>query len=1004
MNYSIQLSMVVVFFLSALNLVIIGSLLYGRLHNSIAEGISLEQQRRLLKLLSGKIVDLKQKGLIINYLNLRETIELNEQTIGNVNKAVDIFKSNRNYLQKLKSRSRIKRIEAAVFLGFMGNDAARIAMEKAILREKDYPVKLYIANALTEIADPESLPVLVSSLKNSHRWYRERVNMLISDFGDAFNAYLTQISGSELIEIKELIVDFASVNFSETVKDYLLELIDCKEEAIKKLQTLYGASTEKACRNCIFYAGSEDQDKGVCKFQGAVSSSYVCQRHQVLPVSVNYKENYTKLVYKAADILARYYPKVLDHPKYLSSEDIELRNLAIQSLANIKTLGNLTKVLSLLNNEGNARSVVNSVTKIIERNPSYIHVVVKQFEKEKDSAVRLRLSEILANKIAYFIMKLGKQDGKAVGDIIKQVILLGHTSEVIDFLNKNKDLDLENELLAIIKDVIRQSDKHKNEFKRYLNERLVHKCGLIKTEEIPAKKEEQKDWKLIRSLYLILFSILVFFPTLYCLRHQDILFTAPLAEQVKLFVIDFNYYLAYYSITINLIYLTLLALSYVNVKKQLKLWRIKSLSLLFKPKMLPTISIIAPAYNEEKTIIESANSLLNLKYPDYELVIVNDGSKDNTLEVLINYFDLMRVDYVFDNKLNTKPIRGVYQNRSIPKLIVVDKDNGGKADSLNAGINISNKEYFCGIDADSLLEDDALLKLASLTLDKGVETPALGGNIFPINGCTIERGQIKDVRIPENPLARFQTIEYIRAFMAGRLGWALTNSLLIISGAFGLFRKERVISVGGYLTSSGKYAKDTVGEDMELVVRISRLMRELGQNYRICYAFNANCWTEVPEDLESLKKQRYRWHKGLIDILTFHKTMLFNPRYGRIGIVAMPYFLFFEMIGPLLEALGYLMVIAAFILGLLNAQIALLLFISTILMGVLVSVSSLLIAEKDKTYFKLRDIMLLIIYAIIENFGPRQLFSLWRVGGYLNMLKKPGGWDKPVRRGFTAKV
>ncbi|MDD2620873.1 MAG: glycosyltransferase family 2 protein, partial [Syntrophomonadaceae bacterium] len=325
----------------------------------------------------------------------------------------------------------------------------------------------------------------------------------------------------------------------------------------------------------------------------------------------------------------------------------------------------------------------------------------------------------------------------------------------------------------------------------------------------------------------------------------------------------------------------------------------------------------------------------------------------------------------------------------------------GKADSLNTGINISKKEYFCGIDADSLLEDEALLKLASLTLDEGIETPALGGNIFPINGCTIDRGQIKNINIPKNSLARFQTIEYIRAFMAGRLGWASLNSLLIISGAFGLFRKERIIGIGGYLTSSGKYARDTVGEDMELVVRISRLMRELKHKYCICYAFNANCWTEVPEDLQSLKRQRHRWHRGLIDILLLHKKMIFNPKYGRTGIIAMPYFFIFEMIGPMIEIQGYLMVVSAFALGLLNGQIALLLFVSTILMGVLVSLSALLIAEKDVKYFRLRDIIVLILYALIENFGPRQLFSLWRVGGYMNMLKGHSGWGKIERKGFA---
>jgi cellulose synthase/poly-beta-1,6-N-acetylglucosamine synthase-like glycosyltransferase len=224
---------------------------------------------------------------------------------------------------------------------------------------------------------------------------------------------------------------------------------------------------------------------------------------------------------------------------------------------------------------------------------------------------------------------------------------------------------------------------------------------------------------------------------------------------------------------------------------------------------------------------------------------------------------------------------------------------------------------------------------------------------------------------------------------------------MIISGAFGLFRKDRIIGIGGYLTSSGKYEKDTVGEDMELVVRIRRLMRELGRRYKICYAYNANCWTEVPEDLKSLKKQRYRWHRGLIDILIFHKKMLFNPIYGNTGMLAMPYFFLFEMVGPILELQGYLLVVVAFIMGLLNAEIALLLFIATILMGVFISITSLLIAEKDTEYFSYKDILLLILYAVIENFGPRQLFSFWRVSGFLKMFGKPAGWGKPQRKGFT---
>jgi cellulose synthase/poly-beta-1,6-N-acetylglucosamine synthase-like glycosyltransferase len=335
------------------------------------------------------------------------------------------------------------------------------------------------------------------------------------------------------------------------------------------------------------------------------------------------------------------------------------------------------------------------------------------------------------------------------------------------------------------------------------------------------------------------------------------------------------------------------------------------------------------------------------------------------------------------------------------KLTVVDKENGGKADTLNAGINISTKNYFCGIDADSLLETDTLLKLTSQMLDEEVECPAMGGNIFPINGCKVHKGTITEIQIPKNNLSRLQNIEYIRAFMAGRAGWAHIRSLLIISGAFGLFKKDRIIEIGGYLTSSGKYLKDTVGEDMELVVRLTKYMNDKKLKYKINYAFNANCWTEVPESYKVLKGQRDRWHRGLIDILTYHRAIIGNPVYGRVGMVAFPYFFLFEMTGPLLEIQGYFMVLLSIILGILDLKIALLLFSSIVLMGILTSLSALYLAEKEISFYSTKDIMILILFAFIENFGPRQVISLWRVGGYISALKKSKGWGNMVRKGFA---
>lgn len=666
------------------------------------------------------------------------------------------------------------------------------------------------------------------------------------------------------------------------------------------------------CANCIYGSTIDCENNRVCRFNGVVDSNFKCKKYKVLPASVDIDASFIRLTAKAADILARFYSKVLDDVKYLNSMDTELKNAAVKALSNLGSKENMDKLFTFLRDDTTARTAIASVSRIIEDKPEYINTAVQVFESEKDTKVRQRLAEILSGKSEYFIMKLTSKNMKSAAGIIRQLLLLGRTSEVIDFMNKNRDIDIENELVAIIKEVIPSSGTIEKEFSAYLHERLIKKCGLARHEEAVEKREKKKDKMLMHMLCALIVCIVMVFPVVYAIRHFDILFKIPFIEQIKIYVKDFNYYLVYYSASINAIYIVLMVISYFQVRHQSKRLKIKNFSFLFKKRMLPSISIIAPAYNEEKTIIESENSLLNLKYPDYELVIVNDGSKDRTLEVLINYFALVRVEHIFEYKLKTKLIRGIYMNSSMPRLIVVDKENGGKADSLNAGINISKNEYFCGIDADSLLEDEALLRLASLTLDEPLDVSALGGNIFPINGCTVERGQIKKIRIPRNKLAGLQTVEYIRAFMSGRLGWAALNSLLIISGACGLFKKELVLNTGGYLTSSGKYAKNTVGEDMELVVRISRFLREMRVRYRICYAYNANCWTEVPEDMKSLKKQRYRWHKGLIDILMFHKKMLFNPGYRRIGMIAMPYFFLFEMLDPLVEFQGYAMIIAAF--------------------------------------------------------------------------------------------
>ena len=304
-------------------------------------------------------------------------------------------------------------------------------------------------------------------------------------------------------------------------------------------------------------------------------------------------------------------------------------------------------------------------------------------------------------------------------------------------------------------------------------------------------------------------------------------------------------------------------------------------------------------------------SLLMLEYPDYEVIVVNDGSKDGTLETLKSAFGLYPIPADIGGQIACQQILGVYRSPDNPSLVVVDKMNGGKADALNAGINVSRCPLFCAIDADSVLEGGALLRVVKPFLDQPEKTVAVGGIIRVANGCEIKAGRVVKIGLPGKWLPLVQTVEYLRAFLFGRSGWDALHSMLVISDAFGVFRKDITIAVGGY-------RHDTVGEDMELVVRIHRYMREEGKSYDVHFLPDPVCWTEVPDSRKILGRQRNRWQRGLIDTLRIHRKMMFNPRYGRIGLIAFPYFLFFEALTPVLEMAGFIIIPLSYAFGMVD--------------------------------------------------------------------------------------
>jgi len=409
---------------------------------------------------------------------------------------------------------------------------------------------------------------------------------------------------------------------------------------------------------------------------------------------------------------------------------------------------------------------------------------------------------------------------------------------------------------------------------------------------------------------------------------------------------------------------------------------------------LPPVTLIAPAYNEEPTCVESARSLLTLRYPSYDILVINDGSSDGTLRRMTEAFELEAAARAPVSSIETAMVRGVYRSTVHPNLWVVDKENGGKADALNTGINYCRSPLFCAMDADSLLEPDAPTRIVRAFLEDA-STVAAGGVIRIVNGCKVRSGIVEEVRLPRSFLAKIQVLEYLRSFLAGRMGWNALDATLIISGAFGMFRRREVVEVGGY-------RDDTVGEDMELVVRLHRHCRERGEPYRMAFVPDPVAWTECPESVSVLGRQRDRWQRGLVESLWRNRVMILNPKYGRIGMVAAPYYFFLEVIGPLIEALGYVTFLAAVLLGRASGPYVLAFLAVSFALGISLSFAAVGLEELSfRRYPRIRDLLTLLAVAVAENVGYRQLSIWWRLRGMIAKLRGATGWGVMERKGFA---
>ena len=464
----------------------------------------------------------------------------------------------------------------------------------------------------------------------------------------------------------------------------------------------------------------------------------------------------------------------------------------------------------------------------------------------------------------------------------------------------------------------------------------------------------------------------------------------------------FEFGIFFYCMTVMMSYLVIGYLSSKQVKRYIKDRDATNYNSLLSSPLLPQIAIIAPAYNEQVTIVDNIRSLMSLHYSNLQVIVVNDGSKDNTLDAAIENYNLQKINYYYHNTIATKAVRGVYQssNPAFKNLLVIDKENGGKADAINVGINIANAHYFACIDVDCIIEPDAFLKMVKPIMENHNKLMvAVGGIVWLTNESEIEQGQLLQIKSPDAFIPRMQVLEYFRAFLLGRTAWSRINGLLLISGAFGLFHRQTVLDVGGY-------NHKTVGEDMELVMRIHMHMHEKKIPYTVGYVPEPLCWTEAPANYTILGKQRHRWARGTVECLMIHKKMFFNPKYKTLGLISYPYWLFVEWMAPFAEAGGLLFVLVFALLGFINWSFFFLMIALVYVFAISISQFAILVQVQTYARYKTpKDLLKLIFTAFIEpiRYHPKTVY--WSLKGNYDLMRgKNVGWGNMTRSGFNTST
>ncbi|HJR91308.1 MAG TPA: glycosyltransferase family 2 protein [Acidimicrobiia bacterium] len=459
------------------------------------------------------------------------------------------------------------------------------------------------------------------------------------------------------------------------------------------------------------------------------------------------------------------------------------------------------------------------------------------------------------------------------------------------------------------------------------------------------------------------------------------------------FLTGFSWLVLGYFLALQVILLLLAIVSGIVLYRDRMVERFARVEDMLASDLAPPVSIVVPAYNEAAGIVEAIRSMGMVSYPRFEIVVANDGSTDATLSLLIEAFELVPVPYPLRANIPTAPIRQVYKSRLPIRLTVVDKENGGRADALNAAINAARYPYVLATDADVIIDGSALVHAMRLVAEDRDRTVGVGGNVRPINGCRVRHGHLVDASVPATMVERYQLLEYLRSFIASRPAWSSMNCLPLLSGAFGVFRRDVVVDVGGY--TSGHF-----GEDMDLTMRVHRYLRARKVDYRMVYSPSAIVWTEVPPTRAVLRRQRIRWHRGLMTAVRDFRSSFFNPRHGPVGMISWPVMVVFEYLAPIVEFLGYIVVPVAMLAGAVSPINAIGLYLIAVFAGAFNSLIAILLDERFGYFNNPRETLKLMAVVFVENLGLRQMTVWWRIRAMMGG-KATQVWGDMERRGVT---